>query len=63
MSDKYPGAPRWAKLMWVVALTIIVLLIVLLVAGIGGPHGPGRHLPGARDTGAAAPQESPAPSK
>lgn len=63
MSDKYPGAPRWAKLTGVIALAMLVLLIVLLVAGIGGPHGPGRHLPGARDTGAAAPREVPAPSK
>lgn len=38
------GAPRWAKVMGLVALALAVLLVALLAAGGGGGgHGPGRH--------------------
>ena len=37
--------PRWVKVFGIVALTLILLVIVVLVTGIGGEHGPGRHIP------------------
>lgn len=37
------GAPRWAKVLGIVALVLVVLLVALLLAG-GGSHGPDRHL-------------------
>ncbi|WP_292211552.1 hypothetical protein [Mesorhizobium sp.] len=37
----YPGTPRWVK----VSGIIVVLVIAALFTGVGGPHGPGRHLP------------------
>ena len=40
------GAPRWVKVLGVVAAILVVLLLVMVVSGIGGPHGPGRHLSG-----------------
>ena len=36
------GAPRWVKVLGLVALVVIVLVIVILLAA-GGKHGPGRH--------------------
>jgi hypothetical protein len=39
-----PGAPRWVKLLAIVALVLVVIVIVALVSG--GEHGPRRHLPG-----------------
>ncbi|TIP87842.1 MAG: hypothetical protein E5X63_07870 [Mesorhizobium sp.] len=37
----YPGTPRWVKISGI----IVVLVIAALFTGVGGPHGPGRHLP------------------
>ena len=41
----YPGMPRWVKLAGIIALVLVLLVVVLMVAGVGGRHGPGRHLP------------------
>ena len=40
------GMPRWAKVSIIVVGGIVALLLVLKVAGVGGEHGPGRHMPG-----------------
>jgi hypothetical protein len=42
----YPGTPRWVKISALVAGIVVLLIAVVLLTGIGGPHGPGRHLPG-----------------
>lgn len=41
----YPGAPRWVKISGIIAIVLVLLVIAALVTGVGGPHGPGRHLP------------------
>ncbi|CEO91183.1 conserved hypothetical protein (plasmid) [Sinorhizobium fredii HH103] len=46
----YPGTPRWVKISGVILGVLIMLAAILMVSGIGGPHGPGRHLSPA-DTG------------
>jgi hypothetical protein len=35
------GAPRWVKVLGIIALVLVLLVVVLL---IGGNHGPGRHM-------------------
>lgn len=50
----YPGMPRWVKISGIVVVATIVLAIILMASGIGGPHGPGRHLSPA-DTGSQTP--------
>ena len=40
----YPGAPRWVKLSGIIALILVLLIVIVFVTGVGGPHGPGRHL-------------------
>lgn len=40
----YPGTPRWVKISGVLLGVLITLAAILMVSGIGGPHGPGRHL-------------------
>lgn len=40
----YPGPPRWVKIAGAILGLLILLAAVLMVFGIGGPHGPGRHL-------------------
>ena len=42
--SSYPGAPRWVKVSGIVAMIVILLIVIVIVAGVGGPHGPGRHL-------------------
>jgi hypothetical protein len=44
------GTPRWVKVAGLVVVGLVVLVLVVLLTGIGGEHGPGRHLP----TGGAA---------
>lgn len=39
-----PGVPGWVKVFGIVALVLVVLVAILIVTGIGGEHGPGRHL-------------------
>ena len=36
--------PRWVKIFGIIALIVILLVVVVLVTGIGGEHGPGRHM-------------------
>ena len=41
----YPGAPRWVKLSAIIGGILVLLFAVIMFAGVGGPHGPGRHMP------------------
>jgi hypothetical protein len=40
-----PGTPRWVKVFGIVALILVLLVVIMLVTGVGGDHGPGRHMP------------------
>ena len=40
----YPGAPRWVKVVGIIGIALVLLAAFLVFTGIGGPHGPGRHL-------------------
>lgn len=48
----YPGAPRWAKILGIGAGGLVVLFSIIFLTGVGGPHGPGRHLPSSNADGA-----------
>ena len=37
------GAPRWVKVLGIMALVLVLPVVVLLLTG-GGTHGPGRHM-------------------
>ena len=41
-----PRAPRWVKVAAVVVGVLILVFLVLQLTGIGGEHGPGRHMSG-----------------
>jgi hypothetical protein len=41
----YPGAPRWVKISCIVVGIIVLVIGIMIVTGLGGPHGPGRHMP------------------
>lgn len=40
-----PPTPRWVKLFVIIALVLILMVIFMILTGIGGEHGPGRHMP------------------
>ena len=51
------STPRWVKLFGLAVFALAVLFGVVVVTGIGGPHGPGGHLPdGIISDGAEAPR-------
>jgi hypothetical protein len=39
-----PGMPRWVKVIAIIIGILVVLFVVLQLTGIGGRHGPGRHM-------------------
>ncbi|MDQ1012079.1 hypothetical protein QFZ82_006564 [Streptomyces sp. V4I23] len=39
-----PKAPRWAKVSAVVVGVLILLAVIVKLTGLGGDHGPGRHM-------------------
>ena len=41
----YPGTPRWVKVSGIAVGVLVLLVVIMVVAGAGGPHGPGRHAP------------------
>jgi hypothetical protein len=50
----FPGTPRWVKVLGIVALALILLVVVIMATGIGGEHGPRRHM-GSGGTGSHTP--------
>ena len=44
--DLPPRMPRWVKVSAIVVGVLVLLFLVLQLAGIGGEHGPGRHISG-----------------
>lgn len=44
--DAPPKVPRWLKISAIVVGILVLVFLVLQLTGVGGQHGPGRHLPG-----------------
>lgn len=40
-----PNMPGWVKVLGIIALILVLLIAIHIITGIGGPHGPGSHLP------------------
>ena len=46
MGDLPPySTPRWVKLLGIVVLILVLMVGIVLLTGVGGVHGPGRHMP------------------
>jgi hypothetical protein len=52
----YPGTPRWVKISGIVLGVLVLLVVIMLFTGVGGPHGPRRHIPSG-DTSSQVPPE------
>jgi hypothetical protein len=42
-SPRYPGTPRWVKVLGIIALVVVLLFVISLLTGVR--HGPGLHTP------------------
>lgn len=47
----YPGAPRWVKVSGIVVIVLVLSVLFMLITGIGGSHGPGRHMQSGDESG------------
>lgn len=45
MSAETTGAPRWVRIFAIAAAVLGVLVAIVLITGLGGSHGPWRHMP------------------
>jgi len=50
IKDGPPSTPRWVKVSGIIVITLVLLFIILKLTGIGGNHGPSRHIPGGEST-------------
>lgn len=44
--DRPPRTPRWVRVSGTIAIVLVLLIVILKIIGLGGNHGPGRHIPG-----------------
>ncbi len=54
-AGNYPGTPRWVKVFGIVVLALVLAVVVILVTGVGGEHGPRRHMSPGGGAGNAPP--------
>jgi hypothetical protein len=50
-----PGTPRWVKVFGIIVIVLVLLAGIIMFTGIGGQHGPGRHMPSGGSGGQLAP--------
>jgi hypothetical protein len=49
MSQTHRGStystPRWVKVFGIIVIVLVLLVVIIIFTGVGGEHGPGRHIP------------------
>ena len=53
-----PGTPRWVKVFGIIVIILALLVGIIIFTGIGGQHGPGRHMPSGGLTSPSGGQEN-----
>ncbi len=63
MVDPAPasGMPRWVKVSLIIVAVVILTFVILKIAGVGGEHGPGRHMGGSGTSSSSVPGHRPPP--
>jgi hypothetical protein len=59
ITDRPPTAPRWVKVLGIIALVLVLFFVLRLLLGAGGGHGPGRHRGGGGATAPSSGQQNP----
>jgi hypothetical protein len=54
--------PRWVKVAAITVGLLVLLFVVLQLTGVGGEHGPGRHMSGISTPGVGTPAIDDAPA-
>jgi hypothetical protein len=54
-----PSAPRWVKVFGIIAIVLVLLVVIIMFTGVGGKHGPGRHIPSGGGGGRTPPVQQP----
>ena len=52
-----PSTPRWVKVFGIIVIVVVLLVGIILITGVGGPHGPSRHIPSGDPGGPTPPIE------
>ncbi len=60
--DRPPQMPRWVRGAALIVGLLVLLFVVLKLTGIGGEHGPGRHMSGTNTPSAGTPTLGHAPA-
>jgi hypothetical protein len=59
MADLPPySTPRWVKVAGIIALVLVLLIGIMFLTGIGGGHGPARHMPAGSSGGHTPPSSA-----
>lgn len=48
--ERPPSTPRWVKISVIIVIILVLLFFLVKFTGLGGNHGPGRHIPGGEPT-------------
>jgi hypothetical protein len=48
-----PSTPPWVRVFGILAIVLALFVLFVVLTGVGGPHGPGRHMPSADGGGHA----------
>jgi len=43
--ESTPSTPRWVKVFGIIVIVLVLLVGIIMFTGVGGQHGPGRHIP------------------
>ncbi|MGM0883215.1 MAG: hypothetical protein ACQEXQ_19525 [Bacillota bacterium] len=47
--DRPPSTPRWVKVAGIIVLVLVLLFVTMKLTGVGGHHGPMRHMQSSSD--------------
>jgi hypothetical protein len=50
-----PGTPRWVKVFAIIAVVVLLVIVIMMFTGVGGDHGPSRHIAPSNVTDIQAP--------
>jgi hypothetical protein len=39
-----PSTPRWVKVFGIIFIVLVLLVVIIMFTGVGGKHGPSRHI-------------------
>jgi len=54
----YPGTPRWVKVFGIIGIVLVLVVVIIMFTGVGGKHGPDRHIPSGAPSGHTPPIEN-----